>query len=144
MPHWVLPFSPASRRRHRRWLFPLPADLLQHKNEAKAFYAFLSQVYDYIVNPGHWTEEMREDALAPARLDEAGPGGAGLQVVDVGGGTGFCTRGILKAGCAPGNVTLIDQSPQQLDKARAKPDLQGVTILEVGGEGGSGVVGCGV
>ena len=26
--------------------------LIQHKNEAKAFYAFLSQVYDYIVNPG--------------------------------------------------------------------------------------------
>lgn len=25
---------------------------IQHKNEAKAFYAFLSQVYDYIVNPG--------------------------------------------------------------------------------------------
>lgn len=24
---------------------------IQHKNEAKAFYAFLSQVYDYIVNP---------------------------------------------------------------------------------------------
>lgn len=27
---------------------------IQHKNEAKAFYAFLSQVYDYIVNPGRY------------------------------------------------------------------------------------------
>jgi hypothetical protein len=26
--------------------------LIQHKNEAKIFYMFLSQVYDYIVNPG--------------------------------------------------------------------------------------------
>lgn len=58
------------------------------------------------------------------------------QVVDVGGGTGFCTRGVLAAGVAPTNVTLIDQSPQQLAKARAKPDLQGVTILEVRRGGG--------
>jgi hypothetical protein len=27
------------------------------------------QVYDHIVNPGHWTEDMREAALVPARLD---------------------------------------------------------------------------
>lgn len=72
---------------------------LQHKNEAKAFYALLSQgeapirpalrplvpvtprcrltcpsppslpVYDYVVNPGHWTTDMREDALQPAQLN---------------------------------------------------------------------------
>lgn len=35
----------------------------------RRFYAGLSQVYDYIVNPGHWTEDMREEALAPAQLD---------------------------------------------------------------------------
>lgn len=99
--------------------------LIQHKNEAKAFYAFLSQVYDYIVNPGHWTSDMREDALQPAQLDSPD-----LKVVDVGGGTGFCTQGIVKAGVVPTNITLIDQSPQQLDKARGKADLQGVTILE--------------
>ena len=29
------------------------------------------------------------------------------------------------------NVTLIDQSPHQLAKAKKKPDLQGATILEV-------------
>lgn len=46
---------------------PTPAPL-QHKQEAKAFYAFLSQVYDYVVNPGHWTTDMREDALEPAQL----------------------------------------------------------------------------
>ena len=52
------------------------------------------------------------------------------QVVDVGGGTGFCTQGIVQS-IPPQNVTLIDQSPHQLAKARRKADLQGVTILEV-------------
>lgn len=44
--------------------------LIQHKNEAKIFYKFLSIVYDYIVNPGHWTVDMREDALEPALLSD--------------------------------------------------------------------------
>ena len=43
--------------------------LIQHKNEAKEFYKWLSLVYDTIVNPGHWTAEMRDDALEPAKLD---------------------------------------------------------------------------
>lgn len=53
-------------------------------------------------------------------------------MVDVGGGTGFCTQGVVQA-VKPENVTLIDQSPHQLAKARKKADLQGVTILEVRG-----------
>ncbi len=56
-----------------------------------------------IVNPGHWTEDMREDALQPAKLDDRS-----LKVVDVGGGTGFCTLGIVRS-VDPKNVTLIDQ-----------------------------------
>lgn len=44
--------------------------LIQHKNEAKTFYRFLSIVYDKIVNPGHWTIDMRDDALVPALLDD--------------------------------------------------------------------------
>ena len=52
------------------------------------------------------------------------------QVVDVGGGTGFATQGIVRT-VPPANVTLLDQSPHQLAKARRKADLQGVTILEV-------------
>lgn len=68
---------------------------------------------------------MRTDALEPAQLDSPA-----LTVVDVGGGTGFCTQGIVAAGVTPNNITLLDQSPQQLDKARKKADLQGVTILE--------------
>jgi len=51
-------------------------------------------------------------------------------VADVGGGTGFCTLGVVKTVDAK-NVTLIDQSPHQLAKAKAKPALKDVTILEV-------------
>lgn len=50
--------------------------------------------------------------------------------MDVGGGTGFCTLGIVEAGITPTNITLIDQSPHQLAKAKGKPGLKGVTILE--------------
>lgn len=42
---------------------------IQHKKEAFVFYRFLSVVYDVIVNPGHWTMDMRTDALVPAQLD---------------------------------------------------------------------------
>jgi len=98
--------------------------LIQHKAEAFWFYRFLSIVYDHIVNPGHWTEDMRTDALEPAKLNDPN-----LKVVDVGGGTGFCTLGVVKSVNAE-NVTLIDQSPHQLAKAKQKPALQGVTIME--------------
>ena len=67
---------------------------------------------------------MRDDALEPAQLNDRD-----LSVCDVGGGTGFCTQGIVKH-VDPKNVTLLDQSPQQLSKARAKKDLEGVTIIE--------------
>jgi MPBQ/MSBQ methyltransferase len=88
------------------------------------FYAFLAQVYDHIVNPGHWTPSMRSDALAPLKLAPT------HRVVDVGAGTGFCTQGVVAAGVPPTAVTMVDQSPHQLAKARRKPDLKGVTILE--------------
>lgn len=44
--------------------------LIQHKKEAYWFYRYLSIVYDYIVNPGHWTTDMREDALSVAQLNK--------------------------------------------------------------------------
>jgi MPBQ/MSBQ methyltransferase len=98
--------------------------LVQHKNEAKLFYQFLSIVYDDIVNPLHWSVDQREVALAPADLR------AGQKVCDVGGGTGFTTIGIVKNGVDPKDITLLDQSPHQLAKAAAKPLLKGVTIIE--------------
>ena len=59
-------------------------------------------------------------------------------MVDVGGGPGFCTQGIVKAGVKTANITLLDQSPHQLAKARAKPDLAGVTVMEASGNMGQG------
>ena len=100
-----------------------PLRLLQHKTEAYWFYRFLSQVYDYIVNPGHWTTDMREAALEPAQLGE------GQKVCDVGGGTGFSTLGVVASGVRPGDITVLDQSDHQLAKAKAKPALEGCTFL---------------
>ncbi len=91
--------------------------LLQHKTEAYWFYRVLSLVYDRWVNPLFWTPAMRESALAHGALDEPD-----VRVVDVGAGTGFTTEGIVER-VTPANVTMLDQSPHQLARARAKPAL---------------------
>ena len=97
---------------------------IQHKKEAFWFYRFLSIVYDHIINPGHWTEDMRDEALEPADLNDRN-----MIVVDVGGGTGFTTLGIVKHVDAK-NVTILDQSPHQLAKAKQKEPLKECKILE--------------
>lgn len=97
---------------------------IQHKQEAFWFYRFLSIVYDHVINPGHWTEDMRDDALEPADLYSRN-----LTLVDVGGGTGFTTLGIVKH-VDPKNVTILDQSPHQLAKAKQKEPLKECKIME--------------
>lgn len=97
---------------------------IQHKKEAFWFYRFLSIVYDHVINPGHWTEDMRDDALEPADLNDRN-----MIVVDVGGGTGFTTLGIVKHVDAK-NVTILDQSPHQLAKAKQKEPLKDCKIIE--------------
>lgn len=97
---------------------------IQHKQEAFWFYRFLSIVYDHVINPGHWTEDMRDDALEPADLYDRN-----MVVVDVGGGTGFTTLGIVKHVDAK-NVTILDQSPHQLAKAKEKEPLKECKIVE--------------
>ncbi|KFK35494.1 hypothetical protein AALP_AA5G292000 [Arabis alpina] len=97
---------------------------IQHKKEAYWFYRFLSIVYDHIINPGHWTEDMRDDALEPADLSHPD-----MRVVDVGGGTGFTTLGIVKTVNAK-NVTILDQSPHQLAKAKQKEPLKECKFVE--------------
>ncbi|HET8950334.1 MAG TPA: methyltransferase domain-containing protein [Solirubrobacteraceae bacterium] len=91
--------------------------LIQHKREAYWFYRFLSLGYDRWVNPLFWTAEMRARALAAARLDARG-----LDVLDAGAGTGFTTEGIVERVDAA-RVTMLDQSPHQLARARRKPAL---------------------
>lgn len=97
---------------------------IQNKKEAFWFYRFLSIVYDHVINPGHWTEDMRDDALEPADLNNRN-----MLVVDVGGGTGFTTLGIVKHVDAK-NVTILDQSPHQLAKAKEKEPLKDCKIIE--------------
>ncbi|KAG0521758.1 hypothetical protein BDA96_08G188900 [Sorghum bicolor] len=98
---------------------------IQHKKEALWFYRFISIGYDRVFNPEQYTEDMRDDALEPAGLLYS----RHLKVVDVGGGTGFTTLGIAKH-VDPENITLLDQSPDQLQKARQKEALKEVTIME--------------
>lgn len=95
---------------------------IQHKAEAFWFYRFLSPLYDRWVNPLFWTERMRDDALRLARLDDRE-----LETLDVGAGTGFATEGIVRH-VDPARVTMLDQSPHQLGRARRKPALQGAAI----------------
>src|SRR5919199_6585000 len=91
--------------------------LIAHKREAYWFYRFLSLGYDRWVNPLFWTPTMRARALEEARLGEPG-----LTVLDAGAGTGFTTEGIV-ARVPAAQVTMLDQSPHQLARARAKPAL---------------------
>ncbi len=91
--------------------------LIQHKKEAYWFYRFLSLGYDRWVYPLFWTPAMRARALEDARLDDPG-----LAVLDAGAGTGFTTEGIVERVGAE-RVTMLDQSPHQLARARAKPAL---------------------
>eukprot|EP00252_Welwitschia_mirabilis_P006520 TRINITY_DN1740_c0_g1_i2.p1 TRINITY_DN1740_c0_g1~~TRINITY_DN1740_c0_g1_i2.p1 ORF type:complete len:362 (+),score=63.36 TRINITY_DN1740_c0_g1_i2:294-1379(+) len=97
---------------------------IQHKREAFWFYRFLSLIYDNLINPGHWTEDMRDEALEPADLWNRN-----LIVLDVGGGTGFTTLGIVKHVDAK-NVTILDQSPHQLARAKKKEALKDCKIIE--------------
>ncbi|CAM0879522.1 unnamed protein product [Alopecurus aequalis] len=99
--------------------------LIQHKKEALWFYRFISIGYDHVFNPGQYTDDMRDVAMD----QHAGLHSRNLKVVDVGGGTGFTTLGIVRH-VDPENITLIDQSPHQLDKARKKKALKGVKIME--------------
>lgn len=90
---------------------------IQHKKEAYWFYRFVSPLYDRWVNPLFWTPPLRTRALALARLDDRR-----LRTLDVGAGTGFATEGIVEL-VEPDWVTMLDQSPDQLRRARAKPAL---------------------
>jgi len=91
--------------------------LIQHKREAWWFYRFLSLGYDDWVNPLFWTERMRGEALAVARLDRRD-----LETLDAGAGTGFTTAGIVEHVDAA-RVTMLDQSPHQLARSQRRPGL---------------------
>jgi MPBQ/MSBQ methyltransferase len=77
----------------------------------------VSPLYDRWVNPLFWTPSMRARALSAAQLDEPR-----LDTLDVGAGTGFATEGVI-AHVDAARVTMLDQSPDQLRRAQAKPAL---------------------
>jgi MPBQ/MSBQ methyltransferase len=106
------------------WIACQPVRWIQHKREAYWFYRFLSPLYDRWVNPLFWTPAMRDRALELARLDDRG-----LRTIDVGAGTGFSSEGIA-AHVDAANLTLLDQSPHQLARARRKPALAGATVVQ--------------
>lgn len=91
---------------------------MQHKPEAYWFYRYLSNFYDRLVNPLFWTERMREKSLNLVDWSE----GQELQVIDVGSGTGFTTQGIATRVPAQ-NITCVDQSPHQMERAMDKDGL---------------------
>ncbi|TXF89846.1 methyltransferase domain-containing protein [Neolewinella aurantiaca] len=97
--------------------------LMQHKREAYWFYRYLSVFYDKLVNPLFWTARMREKALDIGYWDDDEE----LSVIDVGSGTGFTTEGIVKR-VPSTNVTCVDQSPHQMNHAKAKHELAGCTF----------------
>ncbi|KAI4345703.1 hypothetical protein L6164_012803 [Bauhinia variegata] len=96
---------------------------MQHKIQAFRFYRFGSILYDQC-NKLVYTEEMRDQAMEELDLNDRN-----LVVVDVGGGTGFTTTGVVKHVDGK-NVTILDQSPHQLAKAKKKEHLKDCTIIE--------------
>ncbi|KAI9077018.1 hypothetical protein K1719_041031 [Acacia pycnantha] len=64
---------------------------IQHKKVAFWFYRFLSIGHDHIINPEHWIEDIRDDALEQADLSDRN-----MIIVDVGGGMVFTTLGVVK------------------------------------------------
>ncbi|KAI4345702.1 hypothetical protein L6164_012802 [Bauhinia variegata] len=97
---------------------------IQHKREAFWFYRFLSIIYDQCTDLGTWTEAQRDEAVEDLNLNDRN-----LVVVDVGGGTGYTTTGVVRHVDAK-NVTILDQSPHQLAKAKQKKQLKDCTIIE--------------
>lgn len=86
-------------------------EFLRDKRRAQRFYRQLSKVYDTWLRDLFWNEEMRSYGLKMAGLR------AGMEVLDVGCGTGFLSEGILEV--TP-TVWGLDITPEQLQRARKK------------------------
>jgi len=87
------------------------------QTEARWFYWGWSLVYDEM-QPYFTSDEMREAGLDMADLVKAGP----LNVLDVGAGTGTLSRQVLRR-VPTAKLTLLDLSPEMLERAKAKPEL---------------------
>jgi MPBQ/MSBQ methyltransferase len=98
---------------------PAPLEGLCSPTEAWLFYFGWSRIYD-AMQPFFTSPEMREAGLDLAELHTEG-GAATLDVLDMGAGTGTLSQQVVQRGVK--KLTLLDQSAQMLDQARAKPLL---------------------
>lgn len=89
----------------------LRLEFLRDKRRAQRFYRQLSKVYDTWLRDLFWTREMRDYGLGMADLRP------GMEVLDVGCGTGFLTEGILEV---TDRVWGLDITPEQLRRAARK------------------------
>ena len=94
--------------------------LIQHKKEALWFYRFVPGLRP-LGQSALLDAPASSAALRLARFEHPG-----LRTLDVGAGTGFSTEGIVEQ-VDPAAVTMLDQSPDQLRRARRKPQLAGCT-----------------
>eukprot|EP00308_Calcidiscus_leptoporus_P005670 CAMPEP_0119355706 /NCGR_PEP_ID=MMETSP1334-20130426/4500_1 /TAXON_ID=127549 /ORGANISM="Calcidiscus leptoporus, Strain RCC1130" /LENGTH=275 /DNA_ID=CAMNT_0007369599 /DNA_START=9 /DNA_END=836 /DNA_ORIENTATION=+ len=91
--------------------------------EARWFYWGWAPVYDKM------QKYFTSDAMREAGLDlVARPGDAPVRVLDVGAGTGTLSRQVLQR-WPDARLTLLDQSPEMLSRARVKPDLAGSAFV---------------
>ena len=83
------------------------------QTEARWFYAFYSKVYERL-QPYFTSSEMREAGLDLAAV------AAGMDVLDVGAGTGTLSMQVVGRGVSPDRLTLIDQAALFSDFATLK------------------------
>ncbi|KAL1503213.1 hypothetical protein AB1Y20_011269 [Prymnesium parvum] len=102
----------------------MPLEGLCSPDEAWLFYWGWSRVYD-AMQPFFTSPEMREAGLDLAEIHAHNA--ASLAVLDVGAGTGSLTTQLAARGVRA--LTLLDQSAQMLDQARAKPPLAHATFV---------------
>jgi demethylmenaquinone methyltransferase/2-methoxy-6-polyprenyl-1,4-benzoquinol methylase len=86
-------------------------EFLRDKRRAQRFYRQLSKVYDTWLRDLFWDERMRAFGLDMAGLRP------GMEVLDVGCGTGFLSEGVLEI---TSSVWGLDITPEQLQRAARK------------------------
>jgi len=95
----------------------MPLEGLCSETEAKWFYWGWSRVYD-VMQPFFTSDTMRDAGLDMAHIASEAPA-----VLDVGAGTGTLSCNLLRR-VARAQITLLDQSPEMLERAKLKPQLQ--------------------
>jgi len=100
-------------------------EALCSQTEAYWFYWGWSLVYERM-QKFFTSDSMREEGLDLADIDQSHHGP--LKVLDVCAGTGTLSMQLLQRVEAK-NLTLIDQSPQMLDQAKAKPELADASFV---------------